>query len=179
MKKSFVYFRSDKILVLSHEYFIAKKIFLKENEGKKVSRPIVRISMISIALAIVVNLLTVAVVIGFQKEVREKVSGFSSHAFILSAGEGTIYESEPIRKNQAFFAELKKNPAIAQVHPVAFKPILLQSEKAENSIKLANGKDSIVSQQNIQGAILKGVDNNFDWSFFKENLVDGKIPTFK
>ncbi len=135
--------------------------------------------MISIALAIVVNLLTVAVVIGFQKEVREKVSGFSAHAFILNAGEGSIYESEPIRKNQAFFAKLKENPAISQIHPVAFKPILLQSEKSQNTIKLANGKDSVISQQNIQGAILKGVDENFDWSFFKENLVEGKIPTFK
>ena len=59
---------------MAHEYFIAKKIFQKETEGKKVSRPIVRISIISIALAIVVNLLTIAVVIGFQKEVREKMS---------------------------------------------------------------------------------------------------------
>jgi len=164
---------------LSHEYFIAKKIFLKETEGKKVSRPIVRISMISIALAIVVNLLTVAVVIGFQKEVREKVSGFSSHAFILSAGEGSIYECEPIRKNQTFFADLKKNPAIAQIQPVAFKPILLQSEKVESSIKTVKGKDSTVYQQNIQGALLKGVDESFDWSFFKENLVAGKIPSFQ
>tara|TARA_R110000737_G_scaffold53512_2_gene75162 strand:+ start:10533 stop:12347 length:1815 start_codon:yes stop_codon:yes gene_type:complete len=178
MKKSFVYFRVDNNIGLAHEYFIAKKIFLKENEGKKVSRPIVRISMISIALAIVVNLLTVAVVIGFQKEVREKVSGFSSHAFILAAGEGSIYECEPIRKNQAFFEKLKKNPAITQIQPVAFKPILLQSEKSEQIIKTAKGKDSVISQQNIQGAILKGVDESFDWSFFKENLISGKIPVF-
>jgi lipoprotein-releasing system permease protein len=173
-----MYFRKVKNNGLAHEYFIAKKIFLKENEGKKVSRPIVRISMISIALAIVVNLLTVAVVIGFQKEVREKVSGFSSHAFILAAGEGSIYECEPICKNQAFFEDLKKNPSITQIHAVAFKPILLQSEKSVNRIKTAKGKDSIVSQQNIQGAILKGVDGNFDWTFFKKNLIAGKIPVF-
>jgi lipoprotein-releasing system permease protein len=179
MKKSFVYFRVDKNRVLAHEYFIAKKIFLKENEGKKVSQPIVRISMISIALAIVINLLTVAVVIGFQKEVREKVSGFSSHALIFGAGEGSIYECDPIRKNQAFFAEIKNDPAIAQIQRVAYKPILLQSEKNETKIRTRNGKDSTFSQQNIQGAVLKGVDDTFDWTFFKENLVDGRLPQLK
>ncbi len=161
---------------MAHEYFIAKKIFLKEVEGKKVARPIVRISMISIALAIAVNLLTIAVVIGFQKEVREKITGFSSHAYIMNVGDATIYESEPIQKDQAFLKILKQNPAIASVQSVAFKPVLLQSEKRDGTIKMANGKDSSVVQQDIQGAILKGVDENFDWSFFKENLVDGKLP---
>ncbi len=161
---------------MAHEYFIAKKIFLKETDGKKVSRPIVRISMISIALAIVVNLLTIAVVIGFQKEVREKITGFSSHAYIMNVGEGSIYESEPIRKDQSFYKNLLNNPSITFAHPVAFKPVLLQSEKRNSSVSLASGKDSAVVRQDVQGAILKGVDENFNWRFFEENLVEGKLP---
>jgi lipoprotein-releasing system permease protein len=164
---------------LAHEYFIAKKIFLKKTEGKKVARPIVRISMISIALAIVVNLLTIAVVIGFQKEVREKITGFSSHAYIMNVGESSIYESEPIRKNQAFFTKLKQNPAVSTLQGVAFKPVLLQSEKRDSKVKTAAGKDSSIVQQDIQGGILKGVDANFDWSFYKENIVAGRLPNFK
>lgn len=164
---------------MAHEYFIAKKIFLKKTEGKKVARPIVRISMISIALAIVVNLLTIAVVIGFQKEVREKITGFSSHAYIMNVGESSIYESEPIRKNQAFFTKLRNNPAVSTLQSVAFKPVLLQSEKRDSKVKTAAGKDSSIVQQDIQGAILKGVDANFDWSFYKENLDAGRIPKYK
>ncbi len=162
---------------MAHEYFIAKKIFQKETEGKKVSRPIVRISIISIALAIVVNLLTIAVVIGFQKEVREKITGFSSHAYIMNVGEASIYESEPIRKDQVFYQDLKSNSSISFAHPVAFKPVLLQSEKRKSAVGLANGKDSSVVRQDVQGAILKGVDENFNWTFFKENLIQGKLPT--
>lgn len=163
---------------MRHEFFIAKKIFLKETEGKKVSRPIVRISMISIALAIVVNLLTIAVVIGFQKEVRQKVSGFSSHAFILNSGEGSIYESHPIRKEQDFYLDLKKDKNIRTIHPVAFKPILLQSEKRVRYFTNSNGVDTNTVQQDIQGAVMKGVDQDFDWSFYRENLVEGNIPAF-
>jgi len=161
---------------LAHEYFIAKKIFLKETEGKKVSRPIVRISMISIALAIIVNLLTIAVVIGFQKEVREKITGFSSHSYIMINGEGSIYESEPIRKDQALYESLKSNQKIDFIHPVAFKPVLLQSEKRKGTIKTAAGKDSSVVRQDVQGAVLKGVDSTFNWHFFKEYLIKGRLP---
>jgi lipoprotein-releasing system permease protein len=163
---------------LSFEYFISKRILKNEVEGNKVSRPIVRISIISIALAVVVNLITLAVVTGFQHEVRQKVSGFGSHAFVMNASEGSIYECEPILKNQAFFLNFKKNNEISHIQYVAFKPVLFQSDKKTISYKLSNGKDTTETQQEIQGAIIKGVDEGFDWSFFKEHLVKGKIPHF-
>lgn len=138
-----------------------------------------RISIISIALAIVVNLLTIAVVIGFQKEVREKVSGFSSHAYVFLNGEGSIFECDPIRKDQQFLINLRKNPEIVSLNNVAYKPLLLQSDKNERTVQLNSGKDSTFSQQDIQGALLKGVDETYNWDFIRTNLVDGKIPVFK
>lgn len=163
---------------MSVAYFISKRILKSEVQGKKVSKAIVRISVISIALAVVVNLITISVITGFQNEVRDKVTGFGSHIFIMSASEGSIYESSPINKNQAFFEELKNDPRIKGIFPVAYKPVLFQSDKSEVTIKLASGKDSILTKQNVQGGIVKGVDESYDWSFFKEHLVDGKIPDF-
>lgn len=148
-------------------------------QGKKVSRPIVRISIISITLAVVVNLITIAVVTGFQHEVREKVSGFGSHIFIMNAGENSIYECEPILKNQAFFSEIKNNTAVENIQYVAYKPVLFQSEKKNRTVKLKDGKDSSYVQQEIMGAVLKGVDNNYDLTFFKKNLKSGRLPNFK
>lgn len=146
-------------------------------QGKKVSRPIVRISVISIALAVVVNLITIAVVTGFQNQVREKVSGFGSHIFIMSAGENSIYESEPILKNQTFIDELKSNPDIASVHSVGYKSVILQSDKFEQTTNI-NGKDTVIVAQEIHGGILKGVTDEYEWSFFQRNLVSGRIPNF-
>ncbi len=146
-------------------------------QGKKVSRPIVRISVISIALAVVVNLITIAVVTGFQNQVREKVSGFGSHIFIMSAGENSIYESEPILKNQTFIDELKSNPDIASVHSVGYKSVILQSDKFEQTTNI-NGKDTVIVAQEIHGGILKGVTDEYEWSFFQRNLVSGRIPDF-
>lgn len=173
-----MYFSGVKKSKLSVEYFISKRILKSEVQGKKVSKAIVRISIISIALAVVVNLITIAVVTGFQNEVRDKVTGFGSHLFIMSASEGSVYESEPINKNQTFLADLRKDPRINGVFPVGYKPVLFQSAKNESTIKLANGKDSTFTNQNIQGGLIKGVDGSFDFQFFKENLVAGTIPNF-
>ncbi len=147
-------------------------------KGKKVSRPIVRISIISIALAIVVNLLTIAVVTGFKREVRDKVTGFGSQIYMMNAGDNSIYESEPILKNQSFFQVLKKDKDIKDIHYVAYKPVIFQSNKMERLAKLKNGKDSLYEHQEIHGAMMKGIDSDYDLSFFKHHLKEGKLPKF-
>lgn len=95
-----------------------------------------------------------------------------------SDSEASIYESKPINKNQAFLKKLKSNKQIKGIFPVAYKPVLFQSEKVDSKITLASGKDSILTQQNIQGALIKGVDSSYDWDFFKKHLKQGKLPEF-
>ncbi len=163
---------------MSYEYFISKKTLKSVVQGKKVSKPIVRISIISIALAVIVNLITIAVVTGFQQEVRQKVSGFGSHIFIMGASEGSIYESEPIRKDQPFIESIKSQKGVKTIFPVGYKPVLFQSKKNEIKYTLPSGKDTSEIQQNVYGTVLKGVNDDYDWSFFKDNLVEGKIPVF-
>jgi lipoprotein-releasing system permease protein len=164
---------------LSFEYFISKRILKNELQGKKVSQAIVRISIISIALAIVVNLLTIAVVKGFQNQVRDKVSGFGAHLSIMSASSQTMSESYPIIKNQAFFDGLKKNPAIQSISRVAYKPVLFQSERQERVVNRVKHSDTTIVEQNVHGALLKGVENEFDWTFFQQYLIAGELPHFK
>jgi lipoprotein-releasing system permease protein len=161
---------------VSLPYFIAKRLLKSEVKGKKVSRPIVRISMISIALAVVVNLITIAVVTGFQHEVRNKVTGFGAHLTLLSSGENSIYESAPIYKEQSFYPSLAKEKDIAGIYYFGYKPILLQSDKTKRRVRLSNGKDTILEQQEIHGALLKGVDKTYDLSFYKRHLKEGRLP---
>lgn len=174
-----MYFSIPNRIQLSLEYFISKRILKNESKGKKVSKAIVHISVISIALAIVVNLITIAVVKGFQNQVREKVSGFGAHLSILSASGGNMHESSPIIKNQAFLGELKKIDKVKNIAPVAYKPVLFQSDRNQRTVKLSDIKDTVITEQNVHGGLLKGVDNQYDWDFFRENLKEGAIPTFR
>jgi hypothetical protein len=101
------YFRNQVFSILNKAYFIAKKIHKGKHEGKKVSKPIIRISTLSIALAVAVNIITLAVVTGFQNQVKDKVVGFGAHIQILKAGEQSAYESAPILKNKHFYQNYK------------------------------------------------------------------------
>ena len=61
------------------ELFIAKRYISVRRGISEVTPPAVRIAMIGIALGLAVMILSVAIVIGFKKEVRNKVIGFGSH----------------------------------------------------------------------------------------------------
>lgn len=147
-------------------------------QGKKVSKPIVRISIISIALAVIVNLITIAVVTGFQQEVRQKVSGFGSHIFVMASGENSIYESSPIRKDQPILQQLKDDPGIRSVNAVGYKPVLFQSNRQEITYQLPNGVDTTESQYQVYGAVIKGIDSTFDGTFFETHLIEGTLPDY-
>ena len=174
--KTFVYFRQK--INLAFEYFISKKTLKSVVQGKKVSKPIVRISIISISLAVIVNLITLAVVTGFQQEVRQKISGFGAHLFVMSSGENSVYESESVHTDQSFLKELKSNPSIKSVYPVGYKPVLFQSKKNDITYKLPSGKDTTETHQNVLGAMIKGINEDFNPDFFQQHLEEGKFPDY-
>jgi len=148
-------------------------------QGTKVSKPIIRISVISISLAIVVNLITIAIVTGFQNEIRTKITSFNAPLFISKAGTVGFYDCEPIYKNGFNRNDISKIEGLASINNVSYKPALLQSDKFQDKIKLASGKDSLISRQEIAGIIMKGVEQNYNWDFIKSKLTQGRIPNFK
>ncbi|MGV3613441.1 MAG: ABC transporter permease [Fluviicola sp.] len=154
-------------------FFIAKKLQRKQmvtdeslQGTKKAAKPITRIAVLSISLAMIVNIVTIAVVEGFQQEVSRKVIGFGSHISIQKSGEISLMESAPLMKSKKLEESLSRIEGVTHVQSVAYKPALLQSR-------------GDVEQKEILGVVLKGVDKNYDWSFFKSYLKEGKIPLFK
>lgn len=134
-----------------------------------------RISVVSIALAILVNSLTLAIVRGFQQKIKDKITGFNAPLFISKAGSSHIFEAEALDRRIPFLNELEQIPGINAIRPVAFKPVLLQSPRFNDTIQIANGKDSLVQRQDMLGLMLKGVDSDYDWSFIKEHLQQGRL----
>jgi len=57
---------------------------------------VLRISVVSIALAILVNSLTLAIVRGFQQKIKDKITGFNAPLFISKAGSSHIFEAEAL-----------------------------------------------------------------------------------
>ena len=128
--------------------------------------------MISIALTIVVNLITIAVVTGFQNEIRKKIVGFSAPLFIMKDGNKNIYEADPIRIDQKKINKVKTLKGVKSVAPIIYKPALIRSEKFEDK----NNKEIV--KQDVTGVVLKGIDEQYPMEFLKSQLVEGKIPSF-
>ncbi|MDR0681517.1 MAG: ABC transporter permease [Dysgonamonadaceae bacterium] len=142
---------------MNFEFFIAKRIYFNKEGEKQISPPAIRIALISIALGLVVMILSVAIVVGFKKEVRNKVIGFGSHIQITHFDSNTSYEMHPVAINDTLLTEIEAIPTVERIQKFATKPAIIKTE------------------DNFQGIILKGIDENFEWNFFKENLIEGKI----
>ena len=142
------------------EWFIARRIYFSKDGKRMVTPPVIRIAMIGIALGLAVMILSVAIVIGFKKEIRNKVIGFGSHIQITNFDNNASYESSPIAVSDTLMQHLATFPGVTHVEAFATKPGILKTDK------------------DFQGVVLKGVDGNYDWSFFQKNLKEGTVPDF-
>ena len=75
--------------------FIARRIYRSNEGGKEVSKPAVRIAMLGIAIGLAVMIVSVAVVIGFKHEVRDKVVGLGSDIVITTFRQPTPQYRRP------------------------------------------------------------------------------------
>lgn len=139
------------------ERFIAKRIIFNSGENNQLSRPIMRVSVLGIALSMTLMILTVAVITGFQKEIRNKLIGFGSHIQISNYDNNESDEPEPVSRNQEFIDDLQENQEISHVQVYATKSGIIKT-KNDN-----------------EGVVLKGIDSDYNWKFIEQNIVDGKI----
>ncbi len=143
---------------MNFELFIAKKIhFGKEKGRKEATLPAIRIATIGIALGLAVMILSVAIVIGFKKEIRNKVIGFGSHIQIMNFDNNSSYQTVPIAVSDSLLQTLAAHPNVRHVETFATKPGMLKTDT------------------DFQGIVLKGVDSHYDWTFFRDNLKEGEI----
>src|SRR5690606_26096611 len=115
---------------MNTELFIAKRIYRgdKKNE-KRVSSPAIKIAISGIALGLAIMLAAVCIIIGFKKEIREKVIGFGSHIQITSFDSNSSYEHHPISFSDTLKNRLLSNPKIARVQKFITKPGIIKTDE--------------------------------------------------
>jgi lipoprotein-releasing system permease protein len=140
---------------LNTELFIARRILSK---GKaNFSRPVVRIAILSIGLGLTVMFVAVAILTGFQKEVREKVIGFGAHIQISHYDENSSLEAKPISTHQDFYPSLGSAKGIRHIQVYATKAGIIKTA------------------DQIQGIVLKGIGPDYDLSFFSKRMKEGRL----
>jgi len=142
---------------LNLELHIARKITYQNKSDRQISRPIISIATLGIALGLSVMILAIAIVTGFKAGITEKLTGFGSHIQISNYDNNSSFETYPIDKNLIPIDRLTKIEGIKHIQTYATKPGIIKTENE------------------IQGVVLSGASQNYDWAFFKDKLVEGEI----
>ena len=140
--------------------FVARRIYRSKEGEKEVSKPAVLIAMWGIAIGLAVMIVAVAVVIGFKHEVRDKVVGIGSDITITNFDAQKSYETVPVVAGDSLLDALRAMEGVKHVQRYSTKPGMIMTE------------------DNFLGMVLKGVSQEYDWTFLKEHLLEGEIPAF-
>ena len=144
---------------MSGPKFIADRIFSLSKEN--LSSTVMRLAVTSVALAIIVMLIAWAVVVGFKNQIRDKVIGFVAPIHVQSLDKNESVEETPFQLDTLLINRLNSVEGIAHYQLVANKAGMIKTD------------------DEIQGVVLKGVDEIYDWSYFQNCLLEGETPVYQ
>ena len=146
---------------MNYEYFLAKRIIGNKSYKSSVSAPIIKIGIAAIAISIIVMLIAIATGIGLERKIRDKAVAFNGHIsisnFDSNESEGAQF---PISKSQDFYPEFNSISGISHIQAVANKFGIIRTNT------------------DFEGLFLKGVGSDYDWRYFKDFLVEGRLPIY-
>ncbi len=127
---------------------------------QKFSKLIVRIAIAGIGVGLLVMLLTISIVSGFQKVIPNKVFGFWGDAQVLPLSYENDVENKSINRDLLLEDAWLQESGLKSVSPFVLKSAVAKTEDA------------------FEGITLKGIDEQYDLTFLEKNLLDGKIPKY-
>ena len=141
-------------------YFSKKIAFSKDNKNN-LSRIIVFIGRLSVALGVIVSLITVSTGLGSKRAIKERMADFSGHISIKSKQSNNSYNSSPLSTEGLQIQKIKELPDVA------------------NMQKYVSASGILRNEHNFAGIIFKGIGSDFDHERFKKFLIEGKTPIIK
>ncbi len=117
-----------------------------------------RIAVVSVALSIAVMLVSVAVMMGFKREIARKMVGFTGHVVLTDIRSVQTPDAASLRRTPHLETLMRSVPGFVAATPYAVKSGIIRTDDT------------------VEGVLLKGVDASHDWTAFREWLVEGALP---
>jgi len=121
---------------------------------------IVFIGRLSVALGLIVSLITVSTGLGSKKAIKNRIGDFSGHITIKSAKSNSSYNSSTLDGKGLNIKNVQNLKNVEGVQSYATVTGILRTE------------------DNFDGIIFKGIAKDFDAGRFKNFIVEGEIPTY-
>jgi len=142
---------------LNYELFIAKRLITNKKGKNSISSSIIKIAIVSIAVSMIVMILSISTGIGLKNKIKEKISSLSGHIVINKFDNNGMGSNKPVSIKQDFFPNFTSVEGIKHIQTFATRTGIIRTEK------------------DFELAIFKGVGKNYDWTFFKEYLLHGTV----
>lgn len=142
---------------MSYPLYLAKRLSL--SSGGRRSSPAIRVAVAAVALSVAVMLAAIAIVLGFKREIRDKVVGFNSHI--------TLYAipSDPEDTNL-----ITLTPTLRSI---------LDSKEYITGYSLEASIPAILkTPDNFKGVYLKSMRSEALRKFLSSNVEEGKLPDY-
>lgn len=139
-------------------YYIAKKLSLSKQHSFTKTITVLAIAAVSISVCVV--LLAFGILLGFKKEIKQKVRGYAGDISITRYQLATGNESNLFETDTSFINNAKQEEAVSSVFPFINKAGILKSDST------------------LEGVILKGLPQDYDFGFYKKHLLRGAIPLY-
>lgn len=139
-------------------YFVSRKI-IKSNKSDY-SRNIVKIAVSTIAVCVMVMLLSIFIVFGFKHTIENKVIGFIGDVSILPITLNNSFESASISLNDETLQLLKGDDRVKNLSKYAYKTGILKTQDA------------------IEGVVLYGISEDYSLDCFTGEILQGTFPKF-
>ena len=137
---------------MSSSYFIARRFlqFQKTSRSQSFISFITLISIIGVMLGVGALIIALTILDGFEKELKEKVIGFTTHIQI------TTYSNQPIRYYNRIEEKLKKDfPEIKSISAFISKEGMVNFGEATEGI-IVKGIESVTGENGIQQYLVEG-----------------------
>ena len=144
---------------MKFETYVASRFRKSYTYKNTVSSPIIKISVFSIIIGIVMMIISVSSSVGLQKTIETKISSFFGHISISNFENNTSFSSISPISLSLDYKKLHNNSEIIHVQNVAYKSGL------------------IINKNSFEGVVFKGITSDFNWSSFSKYIRKGKILT--
>ena len=138
------------------EFNIARRLSSRKDGGR--AGIMERVATIATTISLMVIIVTISVVLGFKQEVDQKMSSAASDIVITAPQSRGIVSEARIERLEAMESLLSEDSDIERYSPYTAKEGVIKSD------------------DNMTGILLKGVDESYDLSFFKEYIIEGETP---
>lgn len=137
------------------EWKIAQRLYFSDQNNVRSSRPAVRVALLGIMIGVLIMIVAISVVIGFKREITQKVAGFGSHIQVVNFDNNSTYELQPIRVTDSLLNAIRQIDHVTHISQFATKPGIIKTDST------------------FQGIVFKGTDY---WDYFSQNIIEGTLP---